>query len=682
MNYTEPYILLLVPAVLILILFLYAAAARRKKRLLAALLGNNADDPDSLHLSKTARLWKLILYLAGAAVIICGIARPYWKKLPLPLKSSGRDIIVLFDVSKSMRATDLPPSRMEQAKFLLREIVNASPGDRFALIAFAGNAFLSCPLTADHTAFNEYINELDTDTVPLGGTNIERALRSADRALKSAESSANAVLMLTDGDALSGNAERLVADFKSSGIPLIIAGFGDPAVAAPVPDGQGGFIRQSDNSVASSKLNETALAHLAARTGGIYVRSTVGDTGFAAIESALQKLTRRERQSGTSYQIDDKFPWFFAAGFILLLIAGVISEAPGKNSRIPNKAKNLILILLLGVSALTNAGETAPKQQDPPLPENALQLYNLARERQINGDDSAAALYEEVISKAAGNQDLQNRALHNLGTASHSAGRTIAGKAQQLLSAQQPDAALEQLKGAEAKFNNSKSLYDQVLNTEHPVAVSSGSNLRQLELDLQQLQKLKKQIEELKKQQQDARKQTQNALDQQKQQNQQQQNKSDKQDQKNQQNQQNQQIRQAAQSAAELEKQAADLKQEKLRQNAAGARKELEEAARKQQQDPASKDIQKHLENAAKSLGKPESEPKEQPSDKQGDKKNQKEEKNSAGAENSAEQRRQEKQRNAEQQLQMLDDETAPMRKNLRQRNSRGTPLKKVDKDW
>ena len=544
----------------------------------------------------------------------------------------------------------------------------------FALIAFAGNAFLSCPLTADHTAFNEYINELDTDTVPLGGTNIERALRSADRALKSAESSANAVLMLTDGDALSGNAERLVADFKSSGIPLIIAGFGDPAVAAPVPDGQGGFIRQSDNSVASSKLNETALAHLAAQTGGIYVRSTVGDTGFAAIESALQKLTRRERQSGTSYQIDDKFPWFFAAGFILLLIAGVISEAPGKNSRIPNKAKNLMLILLLGVSALTNAGETAPKRQDPPLPENALQLYNLARERQINGDDSAAALYEEVISKAAGNQDLQNRALHNLGTASHSAGRTIAGKAQQLLSAQQPDAALEQLKGAEAKFNNSKSLYDQVLNTEHPVAVSSGSNLRQLELDLQQLQKLKKQIEELKKQQQDARKQTQNALDQQKQQ----QNKSDKQDQKNQQ----QQIRQAAQSAAELEKQAADLKQEKLRQNAAGARQELEEAARKQQQDPASKDIQKHLENAARSLGKPESEPKEQPSDKQGDKKNQKEEKNSAGAENSAEQRRQEKQRNAEQQLQMLDDETAPMRKNLRQRNSRGTPLKKVDKDW
>ena len=678
MNYTEPYILLLVPAVLILVLFLYAAAARRKKHLLAALLGNNADDPDSLHLSKTARLWKLILYLAGATVIICGIARPYWKKLPLPLKSSGRDIIVLFDVSKSMRATDLPPSRMEQAKFLLREIVNASPGDRFALIAFAGNAFLSCPLTADHTAFNEYINELDTDTVPLGGTNIERALRSADRALKSAESSANAVLMLTDGDALSGNAERLIDDFKSAGIPLIIAGFGDPAVAAPVPDGQGGFIRQNDGSVAASKLNETALAHLAAQTGGVYVRSTVGDTGFATIESALQKLTRHERESGMSYQIDEKFPWFFAAGFILLLFAGVISEAPGKNRRIPNKAKNLILILLLGVSALTHAKEAAPKQPEtPPLPENALQLYNLARERQLNGDDSAAALYEEVISKAAGNQDLQNRALHNLGTASHSAGRTLTGKAQQLLSAQQPDAALEQLKGAEAKFNNGKALYDQVLNTEHPVAVSSGSNLRQLELDLQQLQKLKKQIEELKKQQQNARKQTQNALDQQKQQNQQ--NKSDKQDQ---QKQQNQQIRQAAQSAAELEKQAAGLKQEKLRQNAADARKELEDAARKQQENPTSKDIQKHLENAAKSLGKPESEPKPQPSEKQGDNQNKKDDKNSAGAENSEEQRRQEKQRNAEQQLQMLDNETAPMRQNLRQRNSRGTPLKKVDKDW
>ena len=131
-----------------------------------------------------------------------------------------------------------------------------------------------------------------------------------------------------------------------------------------------------------------------------------------------------------------------------------------------------------------------------------------------------------------------------------------------------------------------------------------------------------------------------------------------------------------------MEKQSADLKQENLRQNAAKARKELEDAARKQEQDPASEDIRKHLENAAKALGKPESEQKTESSERKGDKKNQKDDRNSAGEKNSEQKRRQEKQRNAEQQLQMLDDEAAPMRRNLRQRNIQGAPQKKVEKDW
>ena len=147
MKYAEPYILLLVPAVFIALIFFYLWAVRRKRQLLNSLLGSNAADPDSLHLSQSARLWKFILRLCAAAVIICGAARPYLKKIPVPVNSSGRDVIVLFDVSKSMRAADLPPNRMEQAKYLLREIINAFPEDRFGIIPFCRNGIFE--LSAD-----------------------------------------------------------------------------------------------------------------------------------------------------------------------------------------------------------------------------------------------------------------------------------------------------------------------------------------------------------------------------------------------------------------------------------------------------------------------------------------------------------------------------------------------------
>ncbi|MBE6391725.1 MAG: VWA domain-containing protein [Lentisphaerae bacterium] len=690
MKYTDPYILLLIPAVLILILFLYAGAARRRKRLLTDLLGNKVSDPDSLHLSETARRWKLILYIAAMTVIIAGSARPYLKKIPVPLKNSGRDIIVLFDVSKSMRATDLPPSRLEQAKFLLREIVKSSPGDRFGLVAFAGNAFLSCPLTADPAAVNEYINELDTDTVPLGGTNIERALRVAERAFKGSEGSSRAILMLTDGDALSGNAERLLPQFKSAGIPLLIAGLGDPAIAAPVPDGKGGFMRQMDGKVASSTLNESALAKLAAETGGIYIRSTVSDTGSSAITSALAKLAAKERDSGRSFQVDEKFPWFFAAGFILVIIAGFISEAPGKAAF--NKAKTTLILAAIFLGMTASAAETDSTGQEENLPADALQLYNLAIERQKNNDPSALRLYEEVIRKSAGNQELQSRALHNFGTGCHQEGRAFFDKARQQLAQQQPDAALKELDSAETKIKSSQELYTQSLSVNSSASNLSAANLRQTELDRKEIEKLKKQIEELKKQQQQAQQQTQQALNRNQQQNQQNnnqpQNKQSKQDQsrQNPQNQQqnqsqDQQIRQAAQSAAKLEKQAGDLKQEKLKQNAANARKELEEAARKQEENRPAEDIRKHLEAAAKSLGEPDSQEKDQNKKQPG-----KAEKPQTGSGKAnpgeAEQRREEKKRNAEEQLQMLNNESARLRQNMRKRNSSGTPPATVEKDW
>jgi Ca-activated chloride channel family protein len=172
---------------------------------------------------------------------------------------------------------------MAQAKYLLREIFKAFPHNRFGIVPFAGSAFLSCPLTADHTALNEALEDLSTESVPVGGTNIEKALQTAQKAFAGAEGSHRAVILFTDGDELSGNASAAVAGLKKEHIPVAVAGFGDPAVAAPVPDGAGGVMRGADGKPAGSKLNENALRQLATETGGIYVRSLVDRTGFAEL---------------------------------------------------------------------------------------------------------------------------------------------------------------------------------------------------------------------------------------------------------------------------------------------------------------------------------------------------------------------------------------------------------------
>ena len=130
-------------------------------------------------------------------------------------------MLVLFDVSKSMRSTDLPPSRMEQAKYLLREIFTAFPRDRFGIIPFAGTAFLSCPLTADHSALMTATEDLDPSSVPVGGTDLDKALRTAMRAFDGAGGDHRALLLLTDGDQLSGDAGRTAAELGKMHLPLI-----------------------------------------------------------------------------------------------------------------------------------------------------------------------------------------------------------------------------------------------------------------------------------------------------------------------------------------------------------------------------------------------------------------------------------------------------------------------------
>ena len=743
MRFIQPQLFYLVLPVLLAVIVLAVYASHCRKQKVRALLGNGDTDPAAVKLSPPRRRFRIFLLLLTMLFLIAAAARPFWSSQLVPFEPRGRDLMVIFDVSKSMLATDIAPSRLEHAKFLLRQLVESAPNDRFGLVAFAGKAYLACPLTSDSLAFTQYIDELNTDTVPLGGTNLEAALRVAEQAFKAAAGGNRGILLFTDGDELAGNSAALVNELRKRQIPLFIVGLGDPEVGAPVPEADGTLKRDASGQLITSKLAETSLKKLAGETGGIYVRSTVTDTGLAVIENRIKRLDTAEQQGAQRTLPIEKFPLALIAAAICLVLYFLLSERPleYRFSR-PKSAALLLLpalLFLLAGAAAPEKPETAPAQQpkeipvEPEPPSDPAELYNLARERQIAGDEKAANLYETVIRDAADRPDLQTRSLYNLGTGEHRNARTIAQQAVAKVKAQQLDPALEELKKAEGRLKSAEELY--VRSLEIPqlqnAVPEASNNLQQLADDRKKIEELKKKIEELKKLQQQAQQQTQqaqqqNQKDQQKQdqkdqqkqdqqqgqqgQDQKDQQKQDQQqgqDQKDQQKQDQQQksgenaLDQARKSAEELKNKADELQQQNLSKQAEQARQELDKAKESREQQKFD-EAQKHLEEAMKALGgsqgqdqkdqqskdQKDQQGKDQKDQQQGKDQKDQQQQGKEGRQDQKEQQGEEAkpedgkmdEKTAEQLLQMMADEEKGLRDAIKQHQRSRQP--RVEKDW
>ena len=513
MNFNNPHWFWWVIPVVLLVLILAAVAGKRKKAQLKMLLGAASDDPDAVRLSKGIRKFRLFLLLLTVFFLIAATARPYWTSRMIPFSQQGRDIMVLFDVSKSMLASDIAPTRLDHARFMLRELVKSDPLDRFGLVAFAGTAYTVCPLTSDPVAFEQYIDELNPDLVPVGGTNLEQALKAATRAFKAAGGSNRAIVLFTDGDELEGDSKKILSELKQRNTPLFIVGLGDPQAGAPVPDGKGGFQRDEAGKLITTKLAENKLIQAAEATGGIYIRSTVTDTGIKTLEKRIQKLDLAERGNSIRTIPVEKFPLALICAAFFLFCYLVISERP--------RAKKMFLFLVLALFVCGAAENPVKKEAAPQvavtekLPENIDALYNLARKRQIEGREDSVKLYENVLKKAEKRPDLQARSYFNLGTGVHGGGQEAIAGAVSQVQAQQLDPALEKLKEAEKRLAEAEELYTRsvALPPAQDFKEQLSGNLQMLESDRRKIQDLKKKIQDLKKQQQQARQDAKNARD-------------------------------------------------------------------------------------------------------------------------------------------------------------------------
>jgi len=242
--------------------------------------------------SKGRRILKNILLLLAVLGIGVALARPQWGEQSESSHFIGQDIVFLLDCSRSMLATDVSPNRLQRAKLAITDFVQRQKHGRVGLVAFAGQAFLQCPLTFDYGAFQDSLRDIDTKTIPLPGTDVGRALDEGYRALDKNERQ-KLLVLLTDGEDLEKGGIRTAEDLAKNGVVVFTLGIGTPAgseIQILTEQGKPELVRDSKGEVVRSRLDEATLRSIAQATHGAYYPLGAIGEGLAKVRLDIERL--------------------------------------------------------------------------------------------------------------------------------------------------------------------------------------------------------------------------------------------------------------------------------------------------------------------------------------------------------------------------------------------------------
>ncbi len=279
---------------------------------------------------------------AGVLFLLLAIAQPHWGSAWTPVTRTSRDILVLLDVSLSMAAEDLPPSRLERARQKIQALLDRCPADRFGLVVFSGEAVMMSPLTLDHAYFRAILDAVSTDTLSVEGTDIAGALEQAlevfeedARQFGETDSANRAVILISDGEQ---TAENAVATAERIGgyASIFAIGIGDPdgAVIA-FPAWMRQYVRMPDEELTHiSKLDEETLSRIATGGGGAYVRITPDNADIEFIHQELEHVRARATDDELRYRLVNRYRWPLAVAWVCFAAEGIwIAVLPWKRRR-------------------------------------------------------------------------------------------------------------------------------------------------------------------------------------------------------------------------------------------------------------------------------------------------------------------------------------------------------------
>lgn len=280
---------------------------------------------------------RLVLRVLALALLVLALARPQWGFRWEEVRRQGLDLVVALDTSRSMMASDIKPTRLQQAKWGIRDLLRNLRGDRVGLVPFAGSSILQCPLTIDYAAFAMTLDDVYSGIIPKGGTAIEQALRTAVAAFPKDGTADRVILLITDGEDHDGDPLALLPELKENGIRVYTIGIGTlEGEMVPAGDGQGGYFKDRQGQIVKTALKEDVLQKLALGTGGTYVRSAPGDTGLERVfNESIANLKRSEQENRTAKIYEERFVWPIAAALLLLAWEALLSDRRKTNGKEP-----------------------------------------------------------------------------------------------------------------------------------------------------------------------------------------------------------------------------------------------------------------------------------------------------------------------------------------------------------
>lgn len=323
------YALIILPA--LIVLFIYFRNKRKKAirefgnpEILAPLM------PGA---SNSRPVWKFIILMISLLFLIVGIARPQFGSKLQKVKKKGVEIIIALDVSNSMLAEDIQPSRLERAKRAITRLTDRLKNDKIGLIVFAGKAYTQIPITTDYSSAKMFLSSINTSMVPTQGTAIGAAIELGMHSFSPNTESSKAIIIITDGENHEDDAIGMAKEAAENKITVYTIGMGLPQ-GGPIPiynaNGQKDFKRDQNGQVVVTKLDENMLQQIAAAGDGEYVRANNTEVGINNIFDKINGMEKTELESRVYSDYNDQFFYFILVAFALLLIEYIIMERKNK----------------------------------------------------------------------------------------------------------------------------------------------------------------------------------------------------------------------------------------------------------------------------------------------------------------------------------------------------------------
>ena len=356
-RFEDPIYLFLLAVIPLLAALRWLMVYQQKKRL------RRFGDPELVKelmpdVSRFRPMVKFGILLLALALLIVMLARPQFGTKISREKRTGIETIIAMDISNSMLAEDVTPSRLDRSKMMVENLVDNFTNDKIGLVVFAGDAFIQLPITSDYVSAKMFLSSIDPSMIATQGTDIATAISMASHSFTQQEGIGKAIIVITDGEDHEGGAIDAAKEAKDRGHHVYVLGVGSPK-GAPIPTGNGDYMKDNTGQTVMTGLNEEMCRQIAEAGGGAYIHVENNSSAQEKLDEELGKLAKKETETTIYSEYDEQFQAVGILALLLLILEACLLDV--KNPLLKNvslfKRKKIATLFLLLVSAVTASAQ-------------------------------------------------------------------------------------------------------------------------------------------------------------------------------------------------------------------------------------------------------------------------------------------------------------------------------------